>query len=123
MSSVSVGAVFVLATAAANVFQKKGMSRVGAVRALDADLLVRLATTSWVWAGMAAYAVALGAWLVLLSRVPLHVATSIAALNFVAVILASRLVLGEPIPLARWFGFACILAGVWIVSRPGAGAP
>jgi undecaprenyl phosphate-alpha-L-ara4N flippase subunit ArnE len=56
-------------------------------------------------------------YLTLLSRVPLNVATSVAAVNFIAVLLASRLVLGEPIPALRYLGFACILLGLFIVTR------
>jgi len=56
------------------------------------------------------------AYLVILSRVPLNVATSIAALNFVTVLLASRLVLGETIPPLRIVGFACIVLGMILVA-------
>jgi len=116
-ANVWVSAVFVLATAAANVLQKKAMAGLGPVRSLSGDLVARAATSPWIWGGMAAYAVALAAYLILLSRVPLNVATSIAALNFVAVIVASRIVLGEPIPALRYTGFALILLGVWLVAR------
>jgi drug/metabolite transporter (DMT)-like permease len=51
-----------------------------------------------------------------LQWVPLNLAQSIAASQFVAVILASSLILGEPIPLARLLGIALIAAGILIVS-------
>lgn len=47
---------------------------------------------------------------------PLNVAQSFAALQFVAVILASWILLAEPIPLARWIGIAFIMTGIAIVS-------
>jgi drug/metabolite transporter (DMT)-like permease len=113
-----VGAIFVLATAVANVMQKKAMeSATGGVAGLSAEVIRRLVATPYLWAGMAAYALALAMYLILLSRVPLNVATSVAALNFVAVLLASRIVLGEPIPPMRYVGFALIVAGLFVVSR------
>jgi len=60
--------------------------------------------------------VALVLYLIILSRVPLNVATSIASINFVAVLLASRLFLGESIPPLRYLGFGCILLGLYVVA-------
>jgi drug/metabolite transporter (DMT)-like permease len=120
--NVLVSAVFVLCTAAANVLQKKAMGALGPVTGLSADVVRRLVVSPWLWGGMAAYALALVMYLVLLSRVPLNVATSIAAVNFIAVLLASRFILGEPIPALRYLGFACILLGLYIVARTQSGA-
>ena len=114
--NVLVSAVFVASTASANVLQKKAMSSLGPVSGLSFDLLKRLAASPWLWGGMACYVLALAMYLILLSRVQLNVATSIAALNFVAVLLASRLVLGEPIPALRYVGFGCILLGLYVVT-------
>jgi undecaprenyl phosphate-alpha-L-ara4N flippase subunit ArnE len=47
---------------------------------------------------------------------PLNLAQSYAAAQFVAVILASKLVLGEPVPLTRWFGISMIMVGILIVA-------
>jgi len=116
-SNVWTTAVFVLSTAAANILQKKGMSAIGPVRGISGDTILRAAANPYIWGGMLAYALALAAYLILLSRVPLNVATSIAALNFIAVILASRFVLGEPIPALRYLGFALILLGVYVVAQ------
>jgi undecaprenyl phosphate-alpha-L-ara4N flippase subunit ArnE len=116
-SNVAVGSVFVLATAVANVLQKQALNSLGPIGGLSGDVVRRLLSTPALWGGMAAYAVALVAYWMLLSRVPLNVATSVAALNFVAVLLASRIVLGEPIPMLRYAGFACILLGLVIVAR------
>jgi len=115
-SNVVLSTVFVLATAFANVMQKKAIASLGSVSGLSLDMARRLFASPFLWYGMTAYVLALGMYLVLLTRVPLNVATSIAALNFVAVLLASRFVLGEPIPPLRYAGFACILLGIWVVS-------
>jgi drug/metabolite transporter (DMT)-like permease len=53
---------------------------------------------------------------ILLRRVPLNVAVSFTAAQFVGVILAASLVLGEPISPARWLGIACICFGIFVVG-------
>lgn len=52
----------------------------------------------------------------LLRFVPLSVAHSIAAFQFVGVILASFIVLNEPMTLTRGVGILLISAGIFIVS-------
>jgi drug/metabolite transporter (DMT)-like permease len=47
----------------------------------------------------------------LLRRVPLNIAQVFAAAQFVGVVIAASLVLGEPISPARWRGIACISFG------------
>lgn len=115
-NNVVLSTIFVLATAIANVMQKKAIASLGSVHGLSLDVVRRLAVSPYMWCGMTAYALALCMYLMLLARVPLNVATSIAALNFVAVLLASRFVLGEPIPPLRYVGFGCILLGIYVVS-------
>jgi drug/metabolite transporter (DMT)-like permease len=114
-------AIFVVTTVLANVAQNIAVRAVGPIR--GAATLRELLPSPFLWAGMASYVVALCSYLMLLSRVPLNIATSIAALNFVAVQLAARFVFGEQIPSLRYLGFACIVVGIWIVSvtqRPAA---
>ena len=53
---------------------------------------------------------------VVLRYLPLNVAQSYAAFQFVAVALASRLVLGEPVPFDRWIGILLILSGILVVA-------
>jgi drug/metabolite transporter (DMT)-like permease len=47
---------------------------------------------------------------------PLNLAQSYAAAQFIAVIVAAKLVLGEPVPPARWVGISMIMAGILIVA-------
>jgi undecaprenyl phosphate-alpha-L-ara4N flippase subunit ArnE len=54
------------------------------------------------------------AWV--LRVLPLNVAQSYAAAQFVAVIIASRLILSEPIPLTRWAGISMIALGIVVVA-------
>ena len=53
---------------------------------------------------------------VLLRRVPLNLAQVFAAAQFVGVVIAASLVLGEPISPARWLGIACIGFGIVLVG-------
>jgi len=69
-----------------------------------------------VMAGLAAYVLCAGLYIVLLRDLPLNVAQSFLAAQFVAIILASHLVLGEPIDALRWTGIALIAAGIAVVG-------
>jgi undecaprenyl phosphate-alpha-L-ara4N flippase subunit ArnE len=53
---------------------------------------------------------------VVLHFLPLNVAQSLAAAQFIAVIIASKLVLGEPIDFGRWIGISMIAAGIIVVA-------
>ncbi len=111
-----VSAIFVLSTAVANVLQKKAVASLGDMPAPMISNLGRLIQSPYLWGGICAYALSFAMYLILLTRLPLNVATSIAALNFIAVLLAARWVLGEPIPALRYAGFAFILLGIGIVA-------
>jgi drug/metabolite transporter (DMT)-like permease len=114
--NIALSAVFVFATAFANVMQKKAIAAIGPHSVLSLEFVRGLALSPYMWCGMLAYVLALAMYVVLLTRVPLNVATSIAALNFVAVLLAARFVLGEPIPPLRYVGFLCIVIGIYLVA-------
>ena len=111
-----VSAVFVATTVLANVLQKKAALSLGANPGLNAAFFRGLALSPYFWIGVATYALALGSYIMLLTRVPLNIATSIAALNFVAVLIAARLVFNEPFPPLRYAGFLLIVAGIYVVG-------
>lgn len=71
----------------------------------------------WVLAGVAVYAVEIIVWVRILSLVPLSMAFPIASLNFLAIALASRWWLGEPVSVRRWAGAALVTAGVALVAQ------
>jgi multidrug transporter EmrE-like cation transporter len=66
--------------------------------------------------GFAAFAVAALFYTVLLRTVPLNVAQSFTAPQFIAIILASALILAEPISAARRVGIALIACGIAAVA-------
>ncbi len=114
--TVLLSVLFVLATASANVMQKKAMMGFGPRAGISLDALRRVTASLYLWGGLGCWVLSLSLYLLILSRVPLNVAASISTLNFITVLLASRFVLGEPIPPLRVLGFGCILIGMSIVA-------
>ena len=66
--------------------------------------------------GFGSFAVAALFYTVLLRTVPLNVAQSFTAAQFIAIVLAAALVLSEPIGGVRWIGIVLIAAGIAIVG-------
>lgn len=55
-------------------------------------------------------------YMMVLKRTALNLAQSIFALQFVLVIIAANVILGEPIGLQRWIGISLIAAGLFVIS-------
>jgi drug/metabolite transporter (DMT)-like permease len=66
--------------------------------------------------GLASFGLAGCFYVVLLQWLPLNVAQSFAAAQFVAVILASAWLLAEPIRAGQWLGIALIASGIAVVG-------
>jgi len=66
--------------------------------------------------GLASFGLAGLLYAVVLRWLPLNVAQSFAAAQFIAVIVASALVLSEPISAGQWLGIALIAAGIVTVG-------
>ncbi|MGH7070403.1 MAG: hypothetical protein ACREFO_10355 [Acetobacteraceae bacterium] len=71
--------------------------------------------------GLALFGAGAILYLLVLARLPLNVAQSVLALQYVGVMLGSVLVLGEPMPPARVLGAALITGGVILVGLSAAG--
>jgi drug/metabolite transporter (DMT)-like permease len=69
------------------------------------------------WAAVLCELAGLGAWMVILSEIPLNAAFSISALSYVLVVAASWTVFREPIAALQIVGGAAILTGVWLIGR------
>lgn len=75
------------------------------------------AVVNWrIVAGLAAFGLAGVLYAIVLRWLPLNVAQSFAAAQFVAVIFASAIVLSEPISPGQWLGIALIAAGILMVG-------
>ena len=83
----------------------------------DAPSPILLGLMSWrtVW-GLIAFGFGGLFYAAALHFLPLNVAQSFAAAQFVAVIFASKLVLGESIELTRWIGISMITVGIIVVA-------
>lgn len=77
---------------------------------------LKVATTPLIWLGVVTYAVEIGAWLFVLSRLPLSLAFPLASFSYCGIALASRFILKEPVSRRRWLGTALIAVGVAIVG-------
>jgi drug/metabolite transporter (DMT)-like permease len=103
-------AVMVSLTVAANLMLKLGAAAPQAERFLFGVLGWKSV------AGLALFGCGGILYAVLLRRVPLNIAQVFAAAQFVGVVAAAGLVLGEPISPARWFGIVCIGLGILLVG-------
>ena len=105
---------------AGQLILKRGISSLGTL-ALSPDTVLpivwAMATNPLVIVGLCIYASGTFFWLIALSRVDLSYAYPFASLNYVLVLIASWLLLGEqPSPL-RFVGVALICCGVWAITR------
>jgi len=105
--------LMIACTVIGNIFMKLGASVPFAERPL-------FGIVAWQsCAGVAVFAAAVIIYSIVLQWMPLNVAQSFAAFQFVAVIVASAWFLGEPISGVRWLGIALIVAGILAVGMSG----
>jgi drug/metabolite transporter (DMT)-like permease len=96
-------------TVVANLLMKLG--------AADKHSVLLLRLVSWRTAlGLGTFAGAAALYSMVLRILPLNVAQSFAAAQFIVVILASTIILGETIPAQRWLGIAMISGGIATVA-------
>lgn len=108
-------------TVIANLLLKQGAMSSASERAI-------FGLYSWTTVlGFIAFACSGLIYAIVLRWLPLNVAQSVASMQFIAVIIASALILSESIPPMRWLGIAMIAAGVLLVSstvgKAGTGKP
>jgi undecaprenyl phosphate-alpha-L-ara4N flippase subunit ArnE len=103
-------------TVAANVLVKLGAAKTAAARPLATLMAPEILL------GMGCFGLAFVLYALVLRALPLNVAQSIFAFQFIGAILAAATVLAEPIGPARWFGIALIAAGILIVAWSEASA-
>ena len=103
-------AVMIAFTVAANLMLKLGAAAPQAERMF-------LGVLGWKSAaGLALFGFSGVLYAVLLRSISLNLAQVFAAAQFVGVVLAASLVLGEPISAARWVGIAFVSLGILLVG-------
>lgn len=108
----------VLAIAAMIVFTATGnlLLKTGAIQGA-AGHAPWLALLNWrVAGGIASFGVAVCAYLLLLRWLPLNVAQSFAAAQFIATVMASAIILHERISIGQWVGIFLIAFGIATVA-------
>ena len=110
----------VLLNASAQLALKQGMRRIGyfdfAVENLG-RILLAVAASPHILAGLACYGVSVAVWLLVLSRVEVSFAYPMLSIGYVVTALAGHAFFHEPLGVARWSGIVVICAGVWLVTR------
>lgn len=114
-SSLIINGIFILAamscTVVGNLLLKTGVEHRGVSTTWPFSLL-NLQT----FLGALAFCFAMIFYMMVLKRTALNLAQSIFALQFVLVIIAANVILGEPIGPQRWIGIGLIAAGLFVIS-------
>ncbi len=124
MTVASIGVLlFAVALAATGqLLLKNGMNLAKAsAQAHGRSLVLTAATSPWILGGLVVFAVSAVAWLVTLSRVPLSIAYPFNALGYVAILVASSMLLHERTNAWTWLGTLLVVAGLVVVvsTAPG----
>lgn len=91
--------------------------KTGAVMGREAGGALWAQLLNWrILGGWASFGAAALLYTVVLRSMPLNVAQSFTAAQFIATIVASALVLSEPITAVRWIGIALITCGIAVVG-------
>jgi len=109
----------VMLNAAAQLFLKVGMQRIGHFDLTLANALpvgLQVVTSLPIIGGIACYVISILVWLVVLSRVEVSMAYPMVSLGYVVTAIAAYAWLGEQLGPMRLAGIVVILIGVWMVS-------
>jgi drug/metabolite transporter (DMT)-like permease len=112
MKIISIFCLMILCTVNANLLMKIGATGMDAGAS---SFFKRL--FSWeILLGLGFFGAGAMLYLIILSRLPLNVAQSFAAAQFISVILASWYILAEPIKMMQWVGIGLIALGIAVVG-------
>ena len=106
--------------ALAQILLKQGMLAVGRfdfAAGQVAAILPKVALNPFVIGGMACYAVSIGLWLLVLSRVEVSAAYPFLSVGYIIAAIAGYWLFGENLSLVRVLGIVLICGGVVLVSR------
>jgi drug/metabolite transporter (DMT)-like permease len=104
-----------------HVLLAKGMKSIGDLTEAPATrvsgMVGRTASNPWVIAGVVLQAGFFFMYLTLLSRADVSKILPLTAFDYIVVALLAQHFLDEPVTTGRWSGIACIVIGVFLVSR------
>lgn len=99
---------------------KSGMNDIGRIGLASLykiqTILMKVATSPKIWIGLFIYVLGTIVWLVILSRVDLSLAYPLLSMNFILVVLAAWLFLGESLTATRILGIIIICSGIVVLK-------
>lgn len=110
----------VMLNAAAQLFLKEGMRRIGHFDFVWANIVpigIMVAGNLFVVAGLACYVVSVGVWLLVLSRVEVSFAYPLLSVGYIVNAVAGYYLFQENLSLTRITGILIICVGVYFVTK------
>ncbi|WP_077216770.1 EamA family transporter [Piscirickettsia litoralis] len=111
----------VMLNAAAQVFLKSGMERIGRISLEHIPqvlpLAYKAATNPYIIAGFACYAISLVTWMVVLSRVAVSYAYPMLSVGYIVTAVAGYYLFSEPLTATRILGIIIIIIGVILINQ------
>jgi len=110
----------VLLNAAAQLFLKEGMRRIGHFDFVWANLLpigLQAAGNIFVLSGLLCYVISVAVWLLVLSRVEVSFAYPLLSIGYIVNAVAGYYLFQENLSVTRITGIVIICAGVYFVTR------
>ncbi|AKP72810.1 4-amino-4-deoxy-L-arabinose transferase [Piscirickettsia salmonis] len=111
----------VMLNAAAQIFLKLGMERIGRISLEHIPhvlpLAYKAATNPFIIAGFACYAVSLVTWMVVLSRVAVSYAYPMLSVGYIVTAVAGYYLFSEPLTVTRVLGIIVIILGVILINQ------
>jgi drug/metabolite transporter (DMT)-like permease len=90
---------------------------------LNRTSLLAAASTPWLWAGLACYIGQFAVWMKILEKSTLSGAFPTSAIVFVAIMIASWAVFGDPMGWEKILGSAIIVAGILLLGNDAQHTP
>jgi multidrug transporter EmrE-like cation transporter len=110
----------VLLNAAAQLFLKEGMRRIGHFDFIWANIVpigVQVAGNVFILSGLVCYVVSVAVWLLVLSRVEVSYAYPMLSVGYIVNAVAGYYLFQENLSLTRITGILIIIAGVYLITR------
>ena len=110
--------------AGANILMKVAMNKIGTLEELGLGCYLKgMVSSVWLWSGLISFALALGCYTYVLTKLNLSVAYPVfTSVGFAIVILVSIFMLHETVTWWQVAGFVMIIGGVWLVVSGQASA-
>jgi multidrug transporter EmrE-like cation transporter len=106
--------------ALAQIALRKAMLAIGILPSFfekPITVIFMLLGSQYLWGGMLCYALSIGLWLAVLSRVQVGVAYPMLSIGYILAAAMGYFLLGENLSIIRMSGIFLICAGVFLVAR------